>query len=86
VFTIPNVEKDSYKRGNENLLHAKERHALPSSETFVLAPVLNLKYTEFSTQFRTHIQRNLQSSYAVFIPNYVNNAISALDNYLPSAT
>jgi len=52
VYTIPyNVGMDSYKRGNENWLHAKnERHVLPSGENFVLSPVLNLQYTESSTK------------------------------------
>ena len=55
MFTIPSDgEMDSYERGNENLLHAKnERNVLPWSETLVLSPVLNLQNTEFSTQFRT---------------------------------
>jgi len=84
VSTIPNiVETDSYAKGNENALHAKkERHMLLSGETLVLSPVLNLHYTEFCAQFRTIIQRNSLTSYAVFIPNYINNAISALDTHL----
>ena len=88
MFTIPNnVETDSYAKGNENFLHAKkERHMLLSGETLVLSPVLNLQYTEFCTQFRTKIQRNLLRSYAVFIPNYINKDIAALDNHSPSMT
>ena len=88
MFTVPNtVETDSYAKGNENLLHAKkERHTLLSGETLVLSPVLNLQYTELRTQFRSKTQRNSLTSYAVFIPNYINNAISALDNHSPSLT
>ena len=87
MFTIPNiVETDSYAKGNENALHAKERHMLLSGETLVLSPVLNLHYTEFCAQFRTKIQTNSLTSYAVFIPNYINNAISALDNRSHSMT
>jgi len=88
VFTIPNnVETDLYAKCNENFLHAnKERHMLLSGETLVLSPILNLQYTEFCTQFRTKTQRNSLRSYAVFISNYINNAISALDNHSPSMT
>ena len=83
MFTIPNnVETDSYAKGNENFLHAKkERHTHLSGETLVLSPVLNLQYTEICTQFRNKIQRNSLRSYAVFIPNYINNAISTLDTH-----
>ena len=78
MYTIPNnVRMDSYKRGNENRLHAKnERHVLPSGENFVLSPVLNLQYTESSTKSLSQIRRISRSFYAVFIPNYVNYAIS----------
>jgi hypothetical protein len=80
VFTIPNnVGIDSYKRGNENLLHAmNERHVLPSGENFVLFSILTLQYTQFSTKCLIQIRRNSLNSYAVFIPNYVRNAISHL--------
>jgi len=68
---------DSYKRGNENLLHAKnERHVTPSGENFVLSPVLNLQYTESSIKSLSQIRRISRSSYSVFIPNYVNYANS----------
>ena len=88
MFTVPNnVETDSYAKGNKNFLHAKnERHTLLSGETLVLSPVLNLQYTELRTQFRSKTQRNSLTSYAVFIPNYINNAISALHKHSPSMT
>ena len=88
MFTIPNnVKTDSYAKGKENFLHTKkERHMLLSGETLALSPVLNLPYTEFCTQFRTKIQRNSLTSYAVFTPNYIHNAISALDTHSPPMT
>jgi hypothetical protein len=84
VFTIPNnVSMHTYKKGNENLLHAiNERHVLPSGENLVLFLILTLQYAQFSTKFIILIRRNSHSSYAVFIPNYVRNAIS----YLPYET
>jgi hypothetical protein len=80
VYTIPNNDgMDSYKRGNENLLHPiNERHVLPSGEIFELFSILTLQYTQRSTKFLIQIRRNSFSSYAVFIPNYVKNAISHL--------
>jgi hypothetical protein len=77
--TLYTVGMDSYKRGNKILLHAmNERHVLPSGEKFVLFSILTLQYTQFSTTFLIQIRRNSLSSYAVFIPNYVKNAISHL--------
>jgi len=70
---------DSYKRGNENLLHAmNKRHVLPSCENFELFSILTLQYKQLSTKFLIQIRRNSLSSYAVFIPNYVKNAVSHL--------
>ena len=77
---------DSFKVSNENLHGMNERHVLPSGENFVLSPVINLQYTKFSTKFLTQIRRNSLSSYAVFIPNYVNTAISAIKHHLHAAT
>jgi hypothetical protein len=84
VFTIPNnVGMDSYKTGNENLLHdMNERHVLPSGEIFVLFSILTLQYTQFSTKFLIQIRRNSLRSYAVFTPNYVKNA----NSHLPADT
>jgi hypothetical protein len=84
VFTIPNnVGMDSYKRGSENLLHAmNECHVLPSGENSELFSILTLQYTQLSTKFLIQIRRNSLSSYAVFIPHYVKNAIS----HLPAET
>jgi hypothetical protein len=50
----------------------------PSGEDFVLFSILTLQYKQFSTKFLIQIRRNSFSSYAVFIPNYVQNAISHL--------
>jgi len=81
MFSIPNnLGMDSYKRRNKNLLHAKnERHVLPSGENFVISPVLNLQYMESSTKSLSQIRRNKRSSYAVFIQNYINYAMSHLN-------
>jgi hypothetical protein len=45
-------------------------------KTLCLYSALNLQYTEFRTKFLTQIRQNSLCSYAVFVPNYVNNWFS----------